>query len=401
MRFGACAARSVAGVLVGVTLIGCGAYDSLEVVHVPAEPPSPAAGAPPESSVGSAWAVPDPGPLRDELLTADLLVVGDRPLPAALRNQVDDLGGVRSTMHLSMASVPIGERSITVAAVEPASYRRYTDEATAGNDAVWRAVARGDVVIGHQIGRDLNQPLGGTLGVRGNTEEVALRIGAYATTVAQIDAVVNERRRDQLGMKQANALLISVDHADIEGRTAKIREIVGERANVQLLTETTTREGRRQAAYLTGGSVATAVGSFSYRYFEDGTVQPEARWIAANIRTETVPILGRVTCHRVMLRQLRAALEEVVRQGLTDSIDSADYGGCYVPRFIGRDPARGLSLHTWGIAIDLNVAGNQRGTVGEIDRRVVGVLKRWGFAWGGDWQWTDPMHFELAALVRR
>ncbi|HEX5772393.1 MAG TPA: M15 family metallopeptidase [Nocardioidaceae bacterium] len=27
------------------------------------------------------------------------------------------------------------------------------------------------------------------------------------------------------------------------------------------------------------------------------------------------------------------------------------------------------------------------------------VFKRWGFAWGGDWSYTDPMHFELAALV--
>ncbi|MGH3431465.1 MAG: M15 family metallopeptidase, partial [Thermocrispum sp.] len=60
----------------------------------------------------------------------------------------------------------------------------------------------------------------------------------------------------------------------------------------------------------------------------------------------------------------------------------------------------GLSLHTWGIAIDLNVAGNQRGTAGEIDREVVRIFTRWGFAWGGDWSWTDPMHFELAALVR-
>ena len=42
--------------------------------------------------------------------------------------------------------------------------------------------------------------------------------------------------------------------------------------------------------------------------------------------------------------------------------------------------------------------GNQRGVAGEIDRRVVAIFKNWGFAWGGDWDYTDPMHFELARL---
>ena len=79
---------------------------------------------------------------------------------------------------------------------------------------------------------------------------------------------------------------------------------------------------------------------------------------------------------------------------------SKTYAGCYYPRYINRDPSNGLSLHSWGIAVDLNVPGNQRGTVGEMDRRVVAVFKRWGFAWGGDWNYTDPMHFEMDAVVR-
>ena len=58
-----------------------------------------------------------------------------------------------------------------------------------------------------------------------------------------------------------------------------------------------------------------------------------------------------------------------------------------------------LSLHAFGIALDLNVPGNQRGTRGEIDRHVVAIFKKWGFTWGGDLAYTDPMHFELNALV--
>jgi hypothetical protein len=174
---------------------------------------------------------------------------------------------------------------------------------------------------------------------------------------------------------------------------------MGGRMTVSPLREELPAQGR-QTAFLTGGSVAEAVGSFSYRYYEDGTVEPDPAWAAANLRTETVPILGAVTCHRVMLPQLRGALQEVVDSGLDDRVDPSDFGGCYAPRFIASDPSKGLSLHTWGIAIDLNVQSNLRGTTGEIDRRVVDVFKRWGFAWGGDWAYTDPMHFELAAIVR-
>ena len=71
-----------------------------------------------------------------------------------------------------------------------------------------------------------------------------------------------------------------------------------------------------------------------------------------------------------------------------------------MPRFIASDPSEGSSFHTFGTAIDLNVPGNQRGTVGTIDRAVVKIFDRWGFNWGGTWHYTDPMHFELARIVK-
>ena len=111
-----------------------------------------------------------------------------------------------------------------------------------------------------------------------------------------------------------------------------------------------------------------------------------------------MPIIGPVTGHRVMLPQLKAVLSEVVTRELSKEIKT--YDGCYVPRFIGHDPSRGLSFHTYGTAIDLNAATNYRGIPGDIDRTVVSIFKKWGFAWGGDWNYTDPMHFEMAKVVR-
>jgi hypothetical protein len=174
---------------------------------------------------------------------------------------------------------------------------------------------------------------------------------------------------------------------------------VGEVERLVKAVEAIAREQHAEQPRSTGGSVAAAVGTFGYRWFRDGTVTPDPAWVAANIGSGRVPVLGTVRCHKVMLPQLRGALREVVARGLADKIHPGEYGGCYVPRFIGRDPDKGLSLHTWGIALDLNVPGNQRGVPGDIGREVVAIFKKWGFAWGGDWAWTDPMHFELAELV--
>lgn len=385
-----------AAVVAAVLLGGCGpdagvlaAGDTPEAVIARPNEPEPA-----RTDV-------HPLPWNSTLLTADVLVVGGDSLPPSLSNRVEEIDGVRLAIPLAIASIPVADRSITVAAVDATTFRRFTDERTARAEAVWRSLVRGEAIIAHQLGKDLKQPLGGSLALRARQAELPIRIGAYAATVPHIDAVVNEVRGAQLGMQNRNGMLVSVDRDRRRPALDAIRAALGSRARVQALTPDVPLSGSGQAAYLTGGAVARAVGSFSYRYFDDGTVQPQASWVAENIRTEEVPILGKVTCHRVMLPQLRAALREIVQRGLSEKIDPGAYGGCYVPRFIGRDPRRGLSLHTWGIALDVNVAGNQRGTAGEIDRTVVAIFKSWGFSWGGDWQWTDPMHFELAALVSR
>jgi hypothetical protein len=152
-----------------------------------------------------------------------------------------------------------------------------------------------------------------------------------------------------------------------------------------------------QTAFLTGGSIASVVGTFNYTVLGGGRIAPDPAWVSANITSDSVPILGTVTCHWALLPQLRAALQEVVDRGLASEIHPDEYAGCYYPRFIAGSTT--LSNHSFGLALDLNVPGNQRGTVGEMNREVVAIFEKWGFAWGGYWGYTDPMHFELAQIV--
>jgi D-alanyl-D-alanine carboxypeptidase len=106
-----------------------------------------------------------------------------------------------------------------------------------------------------------------------------------------------------------------------------------------------------------------------------------------------VPILGTVTCHRAMVPRLRAALGELADRGLSGLVDPGDYAGCYAPRRI--QPRGQLSLHAWGLAVDLNASRNPFRGRSHQDRRLVRIMEKHGFTWGGRWPTRpDPMHFE-------
>jgi hypothetical protein len=95
-----------------------------------------------------------------------------------------------------------------------------------------------------------------------------------------------------------------------------------------------------------------------------------------------------------MFDQLRAALKEIIAMGLSFTVNREQFGGCYSPRYINHDPNGRLSHHSWGIAVDLNVAENSFGSRPDQDRRLVEVFERHGFTWGGRWLIPDGMHFE-------
>ena len=352
--------------------------------------------------------MPDPGALTSPLLSADVMVYSQNTLdPATIAKikAIKDKSGrpaVKAVETMSMGQFFINEQNITYAAVNPATFRRFTPPGTAQTTAVWQRVANGEIAVAPAIGRKVGQK-NGYMKLGNESEAKTIHIGAYAQildpTLAQhIDAVVNDKWASKLGMRTDNAMLVSLGSTSPQSIRKQLQQYAGTKASVQILGPDLDINAT-QTAFLTGGSVAAAVGSFSYTAHPDGTVSPDPKWVAAKIRSEDMPIIGRVTCNSVMLPRLKAALKQVLLRGLASKI--YHYDGCYVPRFIGHDPSLGLSFHTFGTAIDLNASDNQRGTPGKMDRGVVAIFKSCGFNWGGDWHYTDPMHFELARFVAR
>jgi len=380
-----------------LTLSGCGASAAKDPKGKPSATTSTTSEAPsPLADV----AMPRPGEFKPPLFSPDILVQSQDPLPASVVAKAKGLKSVVATDQFSLASFYSEEDEVTYAAVNPRTFRHFSPNATATTPEVWNRVADGEIAIKPELRDKL--PIQDDSVVMGNDDDAeSVHIGALATLVerSKISAVVNERWADKLHMVKNNALLVSTGDASPVEALKVLRRAVGDRGSVNLLA-LNFDISTPQTAVLTGGSVARAVGSFTYTANRDGTVNPAASWVRNFIRTQQVPILGAVTCNKAMLPQLRAALTEIVERGLASKIHRNEYGGCYVPRYIARDPAKGLSFHTFGTAIDLNVPGNQRGTVGTIDRTVVKIFQKWGFSWGGTWHYTDPMHFELARIVK-
>jgi hypothetical protein len=344
-----------------------------------------------------------PPKLSSPLLSSDVLVYSQDTLSPeiidSIRNIKTDKGAkaISNIETFSMGSFYVDEQEVTYAAVNPATFRRLTPQGTAQTQGVWDRVAGGEIAVSPAIAKKLATK-DGYLKLGNETGSPTVHIGAYAqildpTYSHQIDAVVNSKWVKPLRMTKDNAMIVSMGATSPQSIRKQLQQDTNGRASVQILGPDF--DLSVQTVVPTGGSVAQAVGSFTYTPHADGTVTPDPKWVADRIRTEEMPIIGRVTGNRVMLPQLKGALTDVVKAGLSKSI--YQYGGCYVPRFIAGSHT--LSFHSFGTAIDLNVADNQRGTAGKMDRRVVAIFYRWGFAWGGTWHYTDPMHFELERLV--
>ena len=354
----------------------------------------------PAKNVRNDVAIDPPPKLTSPMLSADILVFSQTTVDKAAIERIKGISGVEAVETFAMGSFFVAEQEVTYAAVNPATFRRFTPPGTGQTQGVWDRVAGGEIAVDPPIAKRIEQK-DGYIRLGNEADADRVHIGAYAqildpSKARRVNAVVNYKWIDALEMTPDNAMMIGMGSRSPQSILKDVKRYAGPKASVLILGPNFDI-GVTQTALLTGGSLAKAVGSFNYTANRDGTVNPDPAWVASHIRTEEMPIIGRVTGNVAMLPQLRAALSEVVTRGLSSKI--YHYDGCYVPRFIAHDPSKGLSFHTYGTAIDLNAADNYRGIAGKMDRQVVAIFKKWGFAWGGDWNYTDPMHFELARLV--
>jgi hypothetical protein len=393
----------VAAALLLSTAVACGG-GAKEAAEKPTATPKPEVSVP---VVSEDHSMPQPPKLTGGLAQADILIYAAKPLSASMVKKIEGLTvkgakgkpekAVHATELFSIASPSIQGQTYQIAAVDPATYRRFS---LAGTEAaIWSRLAAGEMLSSSAQVTDPIQLEKNFVEIGTGDDAAAVHIGAYAPQPARVQMVVNEKWGEDLFDVHDNALLISTGERAPQVIRKQVEAIVeGTGASVQMLDVASVTGLDVKATYTAvagSGSVAQAIGTYRYRV-NGTTVTPDAGWTAANLRTETMPIVGAVTCHKVMLLQLRAALNELVSRGLDKYIRTT--AGCFNARFIAGTTS--LSNHAFGMAIDFDATANARGTSGQIPPVVVDVFKKWGFAWGGDWKWTDPMHFELVRIMK-
>jgi hypothetical protein len=349
-------------------------------------------------TIEEAHSVPPPGPRQPGILApADILIVGAAALDPDTVAAVEKLKHV-TAMQFSLAEPIIENEALTVAAVDPGAYRSFTPPRFATWQGAWDRVAGGELALKERLKGKFTTDANGYLRLGGASDAPSVHVGAYVQQQPLIDAVVNPTWVQTLGMVADNALLVRTGSTAPPKVAKKLEKLFGDAASVTLVDKATRiglQPGADQVAVVTG-TVADAVGVYRYTVLGGGRIAPDPDWVRTHITTEVVPLLGAITCNKVVFPQLKAVLQEIHDRGLDDKIHPEQFAGCYYPRFIAGSST--LSNHAFGLALDINAVENQRGTVGLIDRGVVSIFQEWGFTWGGDWGYTDPMHFELNSI---
>jgi len=352
-----------------------------------------ASGTGPAAEQDVAVVAPEPaatlGPL-DHHVVADVLVRMPAALQPSQTQQLEGLVPSGGAVTLRTGTVNVQGTNLSVAGVDPGVFRRFTPQNTAEVTGVWDNVGKGYLALSYDAAKRLGVGLGNNVTVNGQ----AMDVGALADTgLPGLDAVVSNGVANRLGLPPPNGVVLSGGKDDPTPLVLNVRKAVAKDARVDLL-----RPPAERQSFFNVGDARRRLGTLTYQLMPDGSVVVDPKWVSDNIVTQTVPIIGRMTCHKAMLPQLIKALTEIEAAGLADKIHPDQYEGCYYPKLI--EDTDHISMHAWGLAFDLNTPTNQRLTHGDMDPGVVAIFKKWGFRWGGDWKDTpDPMHFELAALM--
>lgn len=116
--------------------------------------------------------------------------------------------------------------------------------------------------------------------------------------------------------------------------------------------------------------------------------------VPADIEAAIPAAPKRVYCNKDLVKPLEQAFRNLIARGLAKELRTWD--GCFNIRRKKGNPSP--SLHSWGLAIDVNAAWNGWNRPPTLTPEFVQAFKDAGFDWGGDWKTKDGMHFQLAKL---
>lgn len=329
-------------------------------------------------------------------------------LPDGFRARLRDLDGIQRSIVVASDNTWL-DRSVSeqgevvddpragfaipleVGAVDPASLSRFLPPA---DRSAALAMADGEGVLGETSAR-----------IRGLGPGAVMRFGDVRVEIAAVlsdelvgahELMVSREVGRSIGVtRDRYAIVVPEGKATVRSVERLLRPVLPAGLPSRVRAPGDTPYFRHGDAVLPPVAIKLLFGEFSARPRpgSPGYLDVDPAWVRRNIDAQRVPLLGSVRCHVSLFPQIRGVVRELIDLDLRETISS--FSGCYSPRHINRIPSAGLSHHSWGIALDVNVQqGNLFGQTPHQDPRMVDVFERWGFLWGGTFIEPDGMHFE-------
>lgn len=115
--------------------------------------------------------------------------------------------------------------------------------------------------------------------------------------------------------------------------------------------------------------------------------------VPASLEIGVIP--KRLYCNKDIVGPLSNAFKALIDTGYVKELKTFD--GCFNIRY-QRGSRTAASLHSWGIAIDVNAFENGLGVEPKLSAGFVKCFTDNGFDWGGVWKRKDGMHFQLSNI---
>jgi hypothetical protein len=114
--------------------------------------------------------------------------------------------------------------------------------------------------------------------------------------------------------------------------------------------------------------------------------------VPAHLEIGVIP--KKLYCNKLIVAPLIQAFTNLIDRKVVNELKTWD--GCFNVR--RKRGLTSMSLHSWGVAIDVNAAWNGLGKNPTLSKEFVKCFTDAGFDWGGTWTRKDGMHFQLKTI---
>jgi hypothetical protein len=193
-------------------------------------PPAPQPSASPGRTAHAASATL--GNSYQRIFLPDLLVVEPSGLGAKQLKKLAKIDGVGNLIAADGAAIKLGRHRVNVLGVNPQQFRSWTPLATASDQRLWTALARGHFVTSSALAKRLKLHPGSRYRMTGGGQQELIFGGSAPLGVSGIGALVSNKATPRLGLIPGVLALISAPGASMSRLTKTVRGIAGHQAKI-------------------------------------------------------------------------------------------------------------------------------------------------------------------------